>query len=158
MTANVILEKRDPVREDLRTFSVYYGQAFEDARESGGQAAGSQRLDEDALRGGGGGGGAPSGPAPRQDGTLLYDRFHARTARSLSDQLPPRIEPDYVIQRFQGSISDDSNVRVHSVINVVFLFFKLVPLGKGNADAERFRRLRQEGGYAFPRVAAAPHD
>ena len=158
VTANVILAKQDPVREDRSTYSVFYGQAFEDGQESSGRASKSGRLDEDALRGRSADNDDNEGDEPdatRQAGTLLYDRLHAKTPRQLRQGLPRRLEPDYIIERFQSAISEDSQVSVHAVINHVFLFFKLVQLG-GSTAATSFGRLRDEPGYAFPRVGSVP--
>ena len=156
MTANVILEKRHPVRKDASTYSVYYGQAFEDGGGGEGKVGGGGRikLDEDSYRG-------ESRPAvgPRQSNTLLYDRLSAKTATELRAQLPAQLEKDYIIERFQAGINQSSDVHVVSVINHVFLFFKLVTVGHRRAGAQHgsLARLRDEPGYAFPRVDAVPN-
>lgn len=153
MTANVILEKKDPLNSGTSTFSVYYGQSFESANSDSGLSAPSRRrLNEDRHRGA-----ATTAPkiGERQSSTLLYDRLTAKTATELAPLLPRRLDPGYIVDRFQSSISATSGVAVVSVVNHVFLFFKLARIGAGRAN-RGLAELRKEPGYAFPRVDSVP--
>ena len=145
------------MREGVSTYSVYYGQAFEDGGAEDGKVSSKLKVDEDRFRG------EALQVGARQSGTLLYERLTAKTSTALRAQLPARLESDYIIDRFQSAINTSSNVNVISVINHVFLFFKLLQLrerGSSNRPTSQsgLAPLQNAPGFAYPRVDSAPDD
>ena len=117
VTANVILSKFCDNRE---SFSVFYGQSFAKSDSK------SVRPDEDSYRGLNNGDKTTASDHSIAD-TNIIDRIRISNVNELRTQFPDKIDPGKIFDAFSKRINDDSEVSVHSIINLVALFSCVVP-------------------------------
>lgn len=118
VTANVVLESGQDMAGPS-TYTVFYGQVFSALRK---------REDKKQLN---------------QEDTLIYEPMSVRDASDVNNVFPEKIDMARVVERFSLALSDDSNVRVHSVINVCVLFVALKGLRRSQRLG-RYPRVLQE--------------
>ena len=117
ITANVILEKTE--EDGSSTFSVYYGEVFD-------SSAKEQAIDEDSTRGF-----EPKGS--RQESTCIAPRFGASSAEEFKARYPDSFKTDDIAEVFKDALSESSGVTVHSILNVVTIYFQCVDTWKRRA-------------------------
>ena len=118
VTANVILSKLDD--DNKETFSLYYGQGFAKSDN------GSKQIDEDSYRG------ANNSElnTNKEENSIdaeIFDRMRVRNVEELRRSFPEKIDPGRIFDTFSHQINDDSEVSVHSIVNLVALFSCVVP-------------------------------
>ena len=119
LTTNVILEK---ISDGIPTYSVFYGECFGHLKEEG--------LNEDDDRG--------LVPKPaKQESTQVGDRFSARTITEFRSKFPDKIDLYDAATKFQHGMDDSSGVTIHSIVNIVVLYFKV--LDSSNARRKRMK-------------------
>ena len=131
LTANVVLEKSDDSQE--KSYSVFYGECFSEAKP--------EDVSEDAERG--------FDPKPiRQKDMQIGTRFKCNTITQFRERFPKNIDTTDIASTFQEAMQDNSNVLVHSIINIVVLFFKMIDVkrtgDKPSDSTENVPRLVRE--------------
>lgn len=119
ITANVILEKTE--EDGSSTYSVYYGEVFD-------SSAKIDTIDEDSVRGF-----EPKGS--RQDSMCIAPRFSASTAEEFNLKYPTSFKTDDVAEIFKEALGDSSNVTVHSILNVVSIYFQCIDSYKSRGSS-----------------------
>ena len=133
ITVNVVLEKSGE-KGAPSSYSCFYGECYDTP----------QGNKEDTLRGSVSASAADDEEDDRQSKTQICERFRARTVVEFRERFPERIEPQLAIEKFARAL-EDSAVSVHSLINVVVLFFKIVTVDELPRDTD----------LSIPRIAEA---
>lgn len=102
------------------TYSVYYGEVFD-------SAAKTAAVDEDSERG--------YEPKPaRQEATCIAPRFSASSASEFKAKYPTSFSTDNIAEVFREALGDTSGVIVHSILNIVTIYFQCIDSNKGRAS------------------------